>query len=125
MLKAYQYIFYRLYSWCISNGEHSPIYAFATIFGLTWFNILTIMSIVEIQLNKRFDMIPQPILLAILLIFMYLQYLVLLRDKKYKQIVQVYSKYKFSKAIGNFLVWIYILCSVIGFVFTANIVREF
>ena len=116
MLRAYQYIFYKLYRWAENLGaDRTPEYtAFVAVVLLTFIYLLSIIKIIDVVFNRELlSGWSKGMVFFIFFLLAVPQYLILVYDKKYQQIVAEFEGMSNSKkATGTTLVVMFILISI-------------
>lgn len=124
--KAYRYLFYRIYVYQLrkyGEGNAPHMAAITAIGGLLYFNLLTIVSIVDVFTGFDFVTIFHPsnsILIAFALLFMLMLYYIFVRDfkrnHKHKKIIKEFKKEDARIRIkGTIFVWCYTIGTFLGF----------
>jgi hypothetical protein len=125
-MKVYRYLFYKFYKLvCFLGNEdfYPEIKAYFLISLCIWANVLTLISIFEITVNKKvFSYLLLAILTILSLVF---NYFIALRKDKYLQYLKEFDGETSScKMVGNILAIFYIILSNVLFICTANLVRR-
>lgn len=120
MIRAYKYVYYKLYKWNKNMWGENDMPQYNAMFGvamLIYLNLLSIPTVIEAVTGKRLIILPELpkiFLSSIAIGFMALNYLLLVYKDKYREIVKEFNQEKEkAKRRGNFLVWSYILLSVL------------
>jgi hypothetical protein len=123
MIRVIKYFFYKIYSFSLSNGETDAGWAMAivSIFGI--FNIYGILGIIQILLQLKTPQVDKWVIIFLALTLLYLYYTLLIKNDKSKEIVKEFKEMEGSRAMLNLLLALYIIGSVILFIYTANVVR--
>ena len=117
MIRAYEYLFYKLYSFESIWKWFDPVPEFSALLimvCLEWMNIYWILGVSERLVHAR--LIPAlsnwQVIVAMCLIALP-QYFLLVHNRKYKRIAKEFSSEgKWQKYIGSGLVLLYVLLSV-------------
>lgn len=116
--EAYQYLFYKFYSWderAWGKSKVSPQTAWHSIslICFLWFlNIICGLQLVT-KIFDNFFSLPKPLVLLIMFFFLIPNYYFFLKKDKYIKIIKKFEKEsKVSKFIGNILSLFFILFSV-------------
>ena len=121
--KPIRYLYYKLYR---GAGEGIKASAAAIVLWLLlFFNIFTIMNIYSIYYNVKIDTRTNPNIKWTGLPFLFLlNYLVFLKNKKYRSILYEFRhERKRQRIIGNIVVIIYVILSTI-LVFYTSIMKD-
>jgi hypothetical protein len=120
-MEVYKYLFFKFYFWAYKlhgNKESNEYTAFFTLTFLVYINLMSIVEILILLFNLRFENIE----LSKLEIGVYSmipvipQYFILLYKKKYLRIVKKYYDNDKNR-FGTLYVWLYILGSFFIFFF--------
>lgn len=123
MIRILKYFFYKIYSFSKSNGEKDPGWAHTIVSMFVIANIYTILDVVLIITNSKLPQVSNLLIIAVGALVLYLNYLLLIRDGKPKEIELEFKKTKQSKIVLNLFLIFYIFASVTLFLITSNNVR--
>ena len=124
--KGYKYLFFRIYSWNLKKWGEKDLPQYNAMLGvsfLTMMNFFTICIIIDNLFGTKlflFLINPESKAIIISLLWLILNYRLLLYKKIYKKIKQEFECVK-DKSRGAFLIWIYILFSFAFAIFVAVI----
>jgi hypothetical protein len=124
MIKIIKYFFYKIYSFSQSNGENDSGWAYAIVSMFLIANIYSLLDVVMIITKSKLPKVSNLFIVAIGGLVLYLNYVLLIRNGKTKEIVKEFKETKPSKGILNLFLIFYIIASVTLFVYTGNIVRS-
>lgn len=125
MIKVIRYLFFRLYSISLSNGEKNPIYALGTVYLLLLANLYSIVDCVLLIIGVGFPDLPKYVVLAYTLGLFYFLYFILWKDGKGKEIIIYFKRKRTNKDwIKTLLILLYIILTIIVFVYLGNKVRD-
>ncbi len=123
MIRVIKYFFYKIYSFSLSNGETDAGWAMAIVSMFGIFNVYGILGVIQILLQVKTPQVNKWIIIFLALTLLYLYYLLLMKNDKSKEIAKEFKEMEGSKAMLNLLLALYIIGSVVLFIYTANIVR--
>ncbi len=123
MIKLIKYFFYKIYSVSLSNGEQDAGWAMTivSVFGIL--NVYTILGVIQILLQVKAPQVDKLVVIILAVLIIYLYYRLLIKNGKAKEIVKEFKEMKQSKGMLNFLLMLYIIVSVILFIYSGSIVR--
>jgi hypothetical protein len=123
----YYYLFYRVYSNIIFVNKRNDIpgfSAFVLVTVLVGLNITTLMTVIKLN-NSDFKFeFTRNFGIEIAILLLILNWFLLYRNGKYKNIIAEYSKNDSSSFLGSFCVFLYVLLSVYSFFHFGHQVRE-
>jgi hypothetical protein len=113
---GYQYIFYKLsrwdwYNWGNRNLAGASWTGLFALSFLLWAHFLNFLTLLEIITGYGFkDLFSKPEIIGITSVFLYVNYLVLFRNKKYLKIINQFEKEdKKSRIKGNIFTWLFVI----------------
>ena len=125
-MKAYRYVFYKFYRFMHylgNDGFYPEIKAYFLFSLCIWANILSIIAVVEISLNRR--IFNYPVLVVFAILCLVVNYYFTIRKDRYEDFLKEFENEKPAKAIfGSILALVYLVGSNLLFVYSANIVRN-
>ena len=123
-MKIIKYFFYKVYSFSLSNGENNPEWAMAIVSVFVIGNIYSFFDIIMILTKSKLPQVSNLYIVGVIGFVLYLNYILLLKNGKAKEIVKEFKEMRGSKLILNLLLALYIIGSIGLFIYTGNIVRE-
>jgi hypothetical protein len=124
MIKKIKYFFYKIYSFSLSNGQSDEGWAYAIVSMFLIANIYSLFDLVMIITASKLPQVSNLFIIVMGGLVLYLNYIVLLKNGKAKEIVKEFKEMKGSKAKLNLFLFFYIAVSVILFIYTGNLVRS-
>ena len=125
MIKIIKYFFYKIYSFSLSNGENDAGWAFGIVSMFLIANIYSLLDLVMIITASKLPQVSNLTIIAIGGVVLYLNHVLLLKNGKAKVIAKEFDeKQGRSRAILNLILFLYVVCSVILFIYTGNVVRS-
>jgi hypothetical protein len=120
-MKLLRYLFYKIYSFSLSNGENDPGWASAIV---SLFLIANFYSLLDfLVIFNVYKLPPLTFILPICGLILYLNYFWFIKKEKSKIIVKEFTEVGVKKFQLNIFLISYILGSVFLFIYTGNIVR--
>lgn len=125
-MKFYRYIFFRLYSVSLRNGEQSSVYAFTFVYMLALANLFTIMDVISIVSNFKFvAYLTGYVSILFIVSFYFLLYILLVANgKKEATLKEFQNEEKQNKRIRALLLWAYAIVTCVLVTYTSGIVRR-
>lgn len=117
----YQYLFYKYYRWSVWLNRGMDPYSYqagwAFLSLLLFANFLTILCITEIVTGYGFDQfskLPKIFIIATMTVFLFINYFIFIKNRKYKKIIERYEKEdRKSKIKGNIIAWLCIIITAL------------
>ncbi|MEI7503541.1 MAG: hypothetical protein WCJ61_09680 [Paludibacter sp.] len=120
-----KYLFFRLHSISLSNGEQSPIYAFVFVFLLFLVNLYSIVDCILLTIGVGFPALPKYFVLGYTLGVFYFLYFILWKDGKDKMIVAYFKEEdKDKRWIKTLMIVLYFIVTIILFIYLGIKMRE-
>ncbi|HFA51541.1 MAG TPA: hypothetical protein ENJ95_21205 [Bacteroidetes bacterium] len=121
-IKAYQLLFYKIYSWGLKMHGKEDIPEYNAVFGisfLVFMNILSISGLTELIFGREVVTYSTTIprwTIAMFLIFLFvINYMIFIHKGKYKKMAKDFNKENDkTKLISTVIVWVYIIFSIIA-----------
>jgi hypothetical protein len=123
-VKIIRYFFYRIYSFSLSNGENDAGWAMVIVSMFTLANVYSFFDIIILSTNSSLPEIEKPAILIFCSVVLYFNYVVLMKNGKSKIILKEFNEMNGSKSMLNLLLMLYIVGSIVLFIFTGNMVRD-
>ncbi len=125
----YEYLFYKYTTWSEWLNLGMNPYAYQGGWGflslLLSFNFLTFLFILQIIIGygfEQFASLPKWVIISISLVFLKINHVLFLKDRKYKAIIKKYeNEDRKSKIKGNILAWGCIIFTIIAFISSAEL----
>lgn len=116
-MRAYRYLFYRLYHWASRwKWDTTPQFsAFIMTVVITGLNVLCLIEVVDLQVSVSFlKDVSRPALVLALTAFSVPQYFVLLHKSKYKGIVSDFSlESSYQRRNRGVIISVYVAVSLV------------
>lgn len=122
-MKIIRYFFYKIYSFSLSNGETDPGWAMTIVAMFTLANVYSFIDIILILTQTKEPQLGKPIIIAFCGAILYLNYIMLMKNGKSKEIIKEFNDMTVSRAILNLYLALYIIGSIGLSIFTATLVR--
>ena len=115
-MKLYYYIFYRILSLWRKIGKNDVVFSAMIAFTLFfWINIVTISSYFEIKNKYTYEDLKY-IILVLILGMVFINYLLLVRNDRYKIKIERYSnETKHQQILGNVITTLCIIATYVWF----------
>ena len=125
-MKFYRYLFFRLYSVSLRNGEQSSVYAFTFVYMLALANLFTIMDVISIVSKFKFVAhLTGYVSILFIVSFYFLLYMLLVANgKKEAALKEFQNEEKQKKRIRTLLLWVYAIVTCVLVTYTSGIVRR-
>jgi hypothetical protein len=108
----------------LSNGENDAGWAYAIVSMFLIANIYSLFDLVMIITASKLPQISNLFVIAMGGLVLYLNHMLLLKNGKAKEIVKEFKEKQGNKALLNLFLFLYIVVSVILFIYTGNVVRN-
>ena len=89
MLRAYKYLYYRIYAWNLRVWGESDMPQYNALFAvsfLVYLNAMTLIVLIDLSVGRRFVPLTRPIALALLLIAGVIGYFALVYRAKFRRL---------------------------------------
>lgn len=125
MKQAIKYFFYRLYSTSLSNGEHDAGWSMTIVSLFSIVNVYSFFDLILIFSNSQLPQVSKSVIILLCSGILYFNYSLLIKNGKAREIVKEFKNEDKSKRVfKTLLIWMYIITSVVLFIYTANAVRS-
>lgn len=124
MIKIIKYFFYRMYSISLSNGEKDAGWAMAIVSMFVLANASVLMDIILIVTGTKLPQVGKVTIGIICAIILYMNYSLLMKGNRANEIIKEFNEMKTGKGLLNFYLILYIVLTIVLFIYTANIIRN-
>lgn len=124
MIKILKYLFYKIYSFSLSNGESDAGWAYAIVSMFLIANIYSLLDLVMIITKSNLPQLSYLFIIAMGGLVLYYNYIIFMKNGKAKEIAKEFKEIQGNKAMLNLSLFLYITVSVILFIYTGNEVRS-
>lgn len=125
MIQLLKYFFFKIYSFSLSKGQNDPGWAMTIVSLFVLVNVYSLFDIILILTHTKLPQISTTILLFSCGLLLYINYTLLMKDGKAQLILKDFQQGQTRKGILNLCLALYIIFTIILFIYTGNMVRAF
>jgi len=124
MIKILKYFFYKIYSVSLSNGEKDAGWAMTIVSIFVLLNMSFLIDIILIITGARLPQVGKVTIGIICAIILYMNYSLLMKGNRANEIIKEFNEMKTGKGLLNVCLILYIVLTIVLFIYTANIIRN-